>query len=81
MWLLVIVVTCLVLLVVVRPRTDRFYGIFRYRNGLQSPGNDLLGQPRGVQEEDSVQPWKLVDRSARPDAAGSTPRPSVDDRR
>ncbi len=64
MWLLVIVVTCLVLLVVVRPRNDRFYGIFRYRNGLQSPGNDLLGRPRGVQEEDSITPWRPPDRTS-----------------
>jgi len=79
MWLFVIVVACLILLVVVRPGTDRFYGIFRYRNGLQSPGNDLLGRPPGVQEEDSVAPWRLVDRSARLDPAGLVQPPSDDD--
>jgi hypothetical protein len=69
--LLLILVTCALLLLFVRRGGGRYYGIFRYRDGLRSPGNDGLGQARGVQEEDTVTPWRPPERpSEGDDAAG-----------
>ena len=55
---LLVLVACVVFLIAVRSGRMRSYGVFTYRNEMRPPGDDRLGRAQGVQEEDTVQPWK-----------------------
>lgn len=76
MELFLVLLACVIALMVVRSGEDRFYGLFTYRNGLQSPGNDGLGRARGIQEDDALEPWRLPVRRT----DGEAPEPAGEHR-